>query len=105
MYALILHDVDDWILGVGIHFSGVGISHAQNVPAEFDYGALHAQTNSQEWDFVFSRIADGPDFPLNATVAEAGGHQYTMQIPHFVCHIAFINLGGVNPINHHFGFI
>src|SRR3989304_1363355 len=49
-----------------------------DIAGELDHGALHAEADSQKWNPLLSRVADGGDFPLDAPFAESARHQDTV---------------------------
>ncbi len=51
----------------------VGSFEAGHVAGVFDGGALHAETNSEEGNFVFAGVLNGVHHSLNAALAESAG--------------------------------
>ena len=61
---------------------------------ELDDGDLHAQTDAQEGDLLFSGVADGHDLALDAAPAEAARHQHAIHISdHLLARAALQSLG------------
>ncbi len=58
-----------------IEFRAVGAGQSCDVPRKLDRGALHAQTQAEEWNLVFPRILDRGDFPFDPARAESAGNQ------------------------------
>ena len=50
-----------------------------DVAAEFDHGALHAQANAEKRNAAFAGEANGFDFAFDAAFAEAAGHQHAVE--------------------------
>ena len=58
------------IRGFGVDFGGMRAFQSGNMSGEFHHHQLHAVTNSQNWNFVFSAIFYGGDFAFHSPVAE-----------------------------------
>ena len=66
---------DDRVLGVRLELGGVGIGQAGHVAGVLDGGDLHAQADAQVRDAVLAGVLCGDDLALDATLAEAAGHE------------------------------
>ena len=69
------HEVDDRERGAGIEFSAVRLLHAADIAGEFDDGALHSETDSEERNLVRAGVFHGFDLSGNSAVAEPAGDQ------------------------------
>ena len=80
---------------------GIGVGHAQHVAGKFHHGHLHTQADAQEGHPVFPGIADGGNHALDAPVAEAAGHQYTVAALQDLGHVLLRQLIGLHPPDVH----
>ena len=58
-----------------IQFHAVSVIPADHVSCKFYDGKLHAKTETEEWDLMFSCIADSADHSVNTAVSEAAWYQ------------------------------
>jgi hypothetical protein len=66
---------NDRVPGVRVEFGRVGAGQAGHVAGVLDGGDLHPQADAQIRDAVFAGVAGGDDLALDATLAEATGHE------------------------------
>ncbi len=67
--------VNDAVRRLRIELGAVGLLEAGGVAGVFDGGALHAEADAEEGNFVFTGELDGVDHALNAALAEAARNQ------------------------------
>ena len=72
------HEVDDGMLCLVIEFCRMGVCHAADVTRKLDDGALHAEAQSEERNRVLTRVLHGANLALDAAVAEAARHKYSL---------------------------
>ena len=94
--------VDDAFGRGRFEFGGISLGHATNIAREFDDQGLHAQADAEVRHFILAGIANGLQHTIDATLAEAAGHQnaiINIQLFH-----AFrpMQLFGFNPTDVHF---
>ena len=51
----------------------------QNVPSEFNHGALQAEANAEEWFRLCAGPFDGSDLAFDATRTESTGNENTTE--------------------------
>ena len=74
---LLLHQVDDGVLGVCRHLAAVGILVAQHIPCKLNDHHLHAQADAEGWDVVCASIFGSNDLSLNAPLPEPRTDQHS----------------------------
>ena len=100
--ALTRHKINDLIGGFRIKFTGVGICQTRKTGV-FDDHDLHAETDAEVWDGVFSAVLRSQDHALNSTGTKAAGHKNAIQLSQRIL-IGFRRQRfGVNPANADFG--
>src|ERR1700681_1289872 len=65
--------VNHAVRSLRFELGAVGLFEASHVAGVFDGGALHAETNSEERNFVFARVLNGVHHSLDATLADSPG--------------------------------
>ena len=78
--VLILHQSDDGIGRIGVHFSGIGHGQAQFMPGKFDHGHLHSKAQAQEGQTILPRVADRGHFTFQSAGTEAAGHHQSIRV-------------------------
>ena len=68
---LFFHQVDDWMLGVGIHLRAVRILISEHIAGELDDHRLHTQTDAEGRDVVGTGVLDGCNLAFDASLSEA----------------------------------
>ncbi len=81
----------------------VGLLEPSHVASVFDGGALHAEANSEEGNFVFAGVLNGVDHSLNAALAESAGDKDTV-VTAQTCRggLGGINFFGFDPLEDSF---
>ena len=90
------HQVDELVLGERVEFFGVGFLDADDVAGEFDDRALHTEADPEEGHIVFTGIPDGFDFPFDAAVPEAAGHEDAVSAFEGLCDVFGGHLFGIH---------
>ena len=72
---LIFHQCDDRVRCLGNKLRAVCVRKPGNMACKLNHGTLHPETEPEERDGVLTRIADCTDLALNASIAEASGHE------------------------------
>lgn len=75
---LFRHYVDDWIGGLGVNFSGMGVFHFSHIYGKLDGGKLHTVAEAKVRNFMFPGVADGFDFAFDTPTAETAGDNEPM---------------------------
>ena len=79
---LVLHDVDDVVRSLRIHFDRVGILVAQYVSVpEFDNHHLHTQADTEGRQVVFAAVLCSNDFAFDTTLAKIPGKSRSHPCP------------------------
>ena len=73
---LVRHEVDDFVVALGVELGGVSVLKAQHVARELDDGGLHAQANAEIRQVVFTGVFRRDDFAFDTPVAEPARHYY-----------------------------
>ena len=71
IFNLFWKNIDNWIRGSGVDFSGVGVFHTGDMPGKFNGGKLHAVAEAEVRNFVLPGVFDGLDFAFDATGAKS----------------------------------
>ena len=80
-YVLLLfHQVDHFIWGIWFHFCRVGFRQSHYITGKFNHHALHAQTNTQARDIVFTSIFQCSKFSFNTTLSKSRSNQDSVHI-------------------------
>ena len=86
-----------------VEFRAVCVGDFCDVPCVFNRGALHAEADSKERNFVFARVLNGVNHSLNSTLTEAARHKNAVvTVQAFRGDLRRFNFLGLNPINHRF---
>ena len=68
---LFLHDVDNVVRRVGIHFSAVGILVAQDIAGKLDDHHLHTETDAEGRNIVRTGVFRSDNLAFDATLTKA----------------------------------
>ena len=74
---LLLHDVDDIVRSLLVHFAAVGIGITQHVAGEFDHHHLHTQTDTEGRDIVCTGVFCSDDLAFDTSLAESRTDNHT----------------------------
>src|SRR5260370_23399347 len=67
--------VDDAVGRAWVELAGVGVGQPAEVATLLNASRLHPQADPEVGNFVFTRVADGVEHPLNAALAEPARDQ------------------------------
>ena len=80
---LLLHDVDDVVVGLLVHLTAVGVGIAQDVAGKLDDHHLHAETDAEGGYVVRAGIVGSDNLSLDATLSESGtDHDAVLPLEH-----------------------
>ena len=96
---LVLHDVDDGILGGVVHLGAVGLIPSEDIACELDDRHLHTEADADEGDIVLAGVAGGDNLALRAAVAEARGYDDAMEIAELLGDILVRDILGVDKLD------
>src|SRR5207253_10636070 len=72
--------INDGVWRVRIELRAVGVFQSANILRVLDDGALHPQTNAEIRSLLFVCELDRPNHSGNATLAEAAGHENSIEL-------------------------
>ena len=84
---LLLHDVNDIMWGLLVHFTAVGVLVSQHVPRELNDHHLHAKADAKGWYVVLTAIFRGNDLAFYATLSESRTNHDTILPFHLLGHV------------------
>src|SRR5438067_9704905 len=98
---LLGQEVDHLVRRLRVELGGVRAGEAADVAGELDHRALHAEADAEVRHALLARVPYGLDLPLDATVAEAAGHQDAVDVGEVARGALALDLLGVHPADVH----
>ena len=86
---LLLHDVDDVVGSLFVHFSAVGVCISKDVSGKLDYHHLHAKTYTECGYVVQAGVFDGGYLALDTSLSESRTYYHTVESFQFLRHVSF----------------
>ena len=93
---LILHDVDDIVWSVLVHFARVGILIAEHVTGKLDYHHLHTQADTECRNVMLTSILSCDYLALYASVAESRADEDAILTCEFLSYVLLCDKFGVD---------
>src|ERR1700741_2298840 len=95
--------VNNTVGRLGVKLRAVRLGEARKIASVFDGGALHAEADAEEGNFVFAGELNGVDHALNAALAESARNQDAVVIFEALFR-AFkgVDFFGLDPVNNSF---
>ena len=84
---------------LGIKFDAVCIVEAYYISCKFHDRKLHAETQTEEWNFVLTGIFDREDLTINTTVTETARYENAADVSQKLIYIIFIDILRRDPFN------
>ena len=87
--------------GARLELRGVGARETADVARVFDHRALHPQADPEVRDAPLSRELDRLDLALDASIAEAAGHEDAVDVAEVGLDAVPLHVLGVHPADVH----
>ena len=98
---LVVHQVDDRVLGGRVHLGRVGIGEPEHVAAELDGHRVQAEAQPEARHAFLAGVAGGGDLALEAAGAEPAGDHHPVEVGEPPGGEQTLDLLGLDPVDLH----
>ena len=96
---LLRHQMDNRMCGLRIQLNTVCIVEADYISGKLNDRKLHAETKTEEWNLMLTRILDCNDLTVDTAVTETARYQYAADIAEKLVYIALVQILGRDPLD------